>query len=102
MMGFEFDVPCDCCELVLEVVEWSYAALNASFSCEEEAASAFVGAGGTLLAVVVGGGTLMSCCLSKPVSVTAALVVPLARWPIADRKDVMKITSMERIRSTAV
>jgi hypothetical protein len=101
MMGFEFDVTCDCCEVVLGVVEWSYAALNA-FSCVEEAAPVFVGAGGTLLTVLVGGGTLMSCCLSKPVSVTAAFVVPLARWSIAERKDVMKITAMERIRSTAV
>jgi len=58
MMGFEFDVPFDCCELLLEVVERSTASLN-SFTCLEEAVPVFVGAGFVVLTVSVAPGTLM-------------------------------------------
>jgi len=58
MMGFEFDVPFDCGELLLEVVERSTASLN-SFTCLEEAVPVFVGAGFVVLTVSVAPGTLM-------------------------------------------
>src|SRR5690349_17944310 len=74
MMGFEFDLACDCCELLLEVVEcWSIASLN-SFTCLEEPVPVFVGTVVAVLTVSVAPGTLISCCLSKPISEHLTLV----------------------------
>jgi transglutaminase-like putative cysteine protease len=44
MMGYEFEVPCDCFELSFEVVERSRATLN-SFASLEETVSGFLGGG---------------------------------------------------------
>ena len=63
MMGADVDAPCDCCELLFEVVERSTASLN-SFTCFGEAAPGLLGGGGAFLTVSVEP-MLIACHLSR-------------------------------------
>jgi hypothetical protein len=86
MTGYEFEVPCDCFELSLEVVERSIVSLN-SFTSLEETVSGFVGGGFAFVTISVAPLTPISCFLSK------SLFPYLLHWSsIAEQKDVMKIT----------
>jgi hypothetical protein len=86
-MGYEFEVPCDCFELLLEVVERSTVSFVSlkSFTSLEETVSGFLGVGFAFVTISVAPLTPISSFLQKS-GVSVGLPAP-ASCPTLARHD---------------